>query len=368
MLEGAVYQDISINCYPNFLINMRLFIALLMGCWLLSHSLLAQPYYKPAYIIELSGDTVFGKISLQSDQLMGEYCLFKDASNNKAKYLPQDLLSYRFIDGPYYIARELNGKMVFLEFLFSGKVRFYYLRNATGRHYYISKEDRPFIEMPYEEGIKEIGGRRVQYQSKQHIGILKDYMRDAPSLQARIDALVRPGHTMLIQLGEAYQELTGEGETAVLYEIMMPPVKILPEIVGGITQFPGLPDVGNDLVPQVGIIGHFWAPRVNSRVFVRTGLLYTKILFRKEVATLYRIPLQLAYIYPAGFFRPRFAYGLQYSNLFPLRVALDLGGNIKLSKSVLLSLTSSFEFKPNMVFFPEEYRSYTVQLGICYNL
>ncbi len=104
-------------------------------------------------------------------------------SNFKPGYIikaPGDIIAYRFIDGKYYISREVNNKKVFLECLIKGKVNIYYLRDDYGNHYYIDKDNMKLAELPYEEGKKYVNGKEVYYETTKHLGLLYTYMHDAP--------------------------------------------------------------------------------------------------------------------------------------------------------------------------------------------
>ncbi|WP_016775860.1 hypothetical protein [Anaerophaga thermohalophila] len=171
----------------------------------------AQTDFRPGYIIKNTGDTLNGDIDYRGDLLMSRLCKFRDKENIIKDYSPNDIIAFRFIDGKYYVSREINDRRVFLEYLIKGKVNIYYMRDENGDHYYLDKEDVKLTEIPYEEGIKYIDDKQVFYESKKHIGLLNYFMQDAPEFQSRIQSLKKPEHQTLIKLAEDYHNAVCEG-------------------------------------------------------------------------------------------------------------------------------------------------------------
>ena len=77
----------------------------------------AQTDFRPGYIIETTGDTLYGDIDYRGDLLMGKLCKFRDKHKNITEYAPSNLSSFRFIDSKYFTSKEVNGKNIFLEYL-----------------------------------------------------------------------------------------------------------------------------------------------------------------------------------------------------------------------------------------------------------
>jgi len=101
----------------------------------------AQSNFKPGFIVNNTGDTIYGSIDYRGNMFMGEYCIFKDSNNVKHKYTSQDILAYRFIDNRYFVSREINNKKVFLEYLVKGKISFLYLKDLSGEIIILKKKD-----------------------------------------------------------------------------------------------------------------------------------------------------------------------------------------------------------------------------------
>jgi hypothetical protein len=213
MKRKAVFSALKIT--KQFATNFELFhrleilkirLLILLGLLLATEILSAQTDFRPGYIIEATGDTIYGQIDYRGDLLMSRLCRFKGDDNIIKRYSPNDIIAFRFFDSKYYVTREINSNKVFMEYLIKGIVNIYYTRDENGAHYFIDKEGIKITEIPYEEGIKYVDGRKVFYESTKHIGFLSTYMKDAPELQSRIQAIKRPEYEVLIKLAEDYHK------------------------------------------------------------------------------------------------------------------------------------------------------------------
>jgi hypothetical protein len=341
---------------------MKLKRLILFGLIISTGILNAQRDFRPGYIIKAVGDTIFGQIDYRGSLSMSSVCMFQDKENKITEYQPNDIIAFRFIDSKYYVSREVNNKKVFLEYLINGKISIYYMRNDTGDHYYIDKEGEKLTEMPYEEGIQKLDNTDVFYQSTKHIGLLRYYMKDAPQLQSRINSVKTLEHNNLIKLAVDYHNAVCDGEKCIIYEKKRPLIGIIPEFIVGIVSYPNgvtdkysrLEGIDSKFRLQAGIIGHIWMPRVNEKLYFRSGLLFSRPTIWGIKEPIFKVPLQLEYIYPNGFFRPRMAIGANF--YFPASkptASLNLGGNLKLTETLFLSVTSDIEFKS----------SYSINLG-----
>lgn len=352
---------------------MKLHRLLVLGFILLTAALNAQTDFRPGYIITTKGDTVQGKVDYRSDMIMCSTCKFKDEAGTVTKYKPSDIAAYRFIDGKFYESKEVKNKEVFLECLIKGEVNFYYLRDLDGDTYYIDKEGEKLSELPFKKEIVTVKGQDKMYKSTKHIGILQYYMKDAPDFQQKIKAVEEVDHKALILLGESYHNTVCDEEKCIIYEKPKPSFKIIPEIVVGAIDFA---EDQYELNLQTGIITHIWLPRLNERVYIRTGLLYAEqkpIEYsskaqRDKIISLLKIPVQIEYIYPSGTIRPRLAYGINYYRPNNHSVSLNLGTNIRLSDTFHLSATTDLECKPVMVLLPKKGFAYSFHAGLFINL
>lgn len=352
---------------------MKLHTLLLLASILLTSILHAQSDFRPGYIIKHNGDTVFGKIDYRGDIFMGRTCKFKNTEGEVIKYSPFDISAYRFIDDKYYIAKQLDDRKVFLEFLIKGEVNFYYLRDDMGEHYYIDKEGERISELPFRKEIKNINGQDVLYKTTKHIGILKHYMDDAPGFQSKINILDEPDHKALILLGEEYHNTVCKDGKCIIYEKPKAFLKIMPEVVIGVME------QVNTLHPislQTGINAHIWLPRINEKLYISLGVLYSEhqpIQYASKPVSelgkkkLYKIPIHVEYIYPSGAFRPKISYGVNIYNPPYHSVSGNIGANIRLSDSFFVSLTGEAEFIPNAIIFPQTFDGYSMHAGLLFN-
>lgn len=344
---------------------MKLKNFITLGFLLLFGVLKAQTDFRPGYIINTTGDSLYGDIDYRGDLLMSTLCRFRDKNNAIKNYSPNDITAFRFIDSKYYVSREINGRSVFLEYLIKGKLNIYYMRDENGDHYYLDKENVKLTELPYEEGIKYVDNKTVLYESKKHIGFLYFYMQDAPKLQSKIKNIRKPEHQNLIKLAEDYHNVICEGEKCIIYEKSAPLIKILPELITGVIKYSNLDGLDEKFYFHTGFIAHVWLPRNSEKMYFRTGLLFSQLEFDGDKANLFKVPCQVEYIYPKGIVRPRIAYGLNFYIPSDYRtVSFDIGANIKLSESFFLSATSDIEFNPTMMIVPKSILSYSLKLGL----
>lgn len=343
---------------------MKLRKLILLGLLISNGILNAQTDFRPGYVINTIGDTIFGQIDYRGDLIMSSLCKFKDIDNTIIEYFPNDIEAFRFFDSKYYVTKEINNKKVFMECLINGEINIYYIRDDNGDHYFIEKEDVELTEILYEEGIKYVDDNKIFYESQKHIGILNYYMQDAPQLQSRIQAIKKPKHQNLIKLAEDYHNAVCDGEEYIIYNKSTPLIKILPELTVGVTKYSNIEDLNTKFYIHSGIIGHVWMPETSEKLYFRTGILYSQLDFDGEKSNFYKIPCQLEYIYPRGIFRPRLSYGLNFYYPYYQSVSFNLGGNIKISETFFLSATSDIEFNPIMGFFPHDLLSYSLNIGL----
>ncbi len=326
------------------------FKRLILFAFLLSTRLTnAQTDFRPGYIIKIPNDTIYGEIDSRGDLLMSKICKFKDTEKILYKYLPKDILAYRFMDSKYYISKIIKGKGVFLEYLIKGKVNIYYMRDDNGDHYFIEKENMELIELPYKEKYKFIGDKEVFYKSKKHIGFLNLYMQDADNLKKRIERIEKPEHQSLIKLAEDYHNIVCKDEQCIVYEKKFPFIKLSVEPFFGLTKHNGT----NQFINEFGGNIYFWAPRSNEKLYVKTGLAYHKVLEDGESKDRYKIPLQIQYLYPAFKFRPKVSYGInvlsfEYDDYRDIgyTMSLNAGFNYYVYKSINLSVSFNSDYTP----------------------
>lgn len=327
----------------------------------------AQADFRPGYVIKNSGDTIYGTIDYR-ERLMSTFCRFKEKDQGVTDYLPGQIAAFRFIDSKYYVSREVNGSLVFLEYLIKGQVSIYHLRDKEGDHYFLDKKGEPLREMPYEEGLRQVDGKSVHYESKKHIGLLTYYMSDAPVLHQRIASMNGLNQDNLISLAEDYHHAVCEGEECVVYEKKLRFLNIYPEVFAGFKRIRNGQD--EPLYFERGVVGHIWMPRANEKLYLRTGVVWSQEDLGEGSDSYFVIPLQMEYIYPKGIVRPRLSYGYRFFTKAAYALSSTLGVNVHAWDHFAVSLSSNLVFSPSrLIIVPGSIEpiSYSFQLGLFFN-
>jgi hypothetical protein len=343
--------------------NTELKRFLFFGLIVISEILSAQTDFRTGFIIENSGDTLFGEIDYRGDLLMSSVCKFKDYNNNVHEYFPSDIKAFRFIGSKYYVSREVNDKKVFLEYLINGEINIYYLRDDDGDHYYLDKKDIRLTEISYEEGIKQVNNKQVFYKSTKHYGLLRVYMQDAPGFDTKIKSIEKPEHRNLIKLAEDYHNVVCGGEKCIIYEKKQPLLRLNLELVSGVIRienfehFDSSQKMRDKYFYRHGIIAHFWMPRINEKIYIKTGLLYSKVEgINNYKYDYFKVPIHICYMAPKSYLvRPSVSASL----LLP---SYSGGVSISLNKRINIGVQSWIYFFPNgkVIWMPSELMNYSV--------
>lgn len=209
-----------LNCKLNNLF-MKLISSILLCFVFCSINLQASPYnnFREGYIISLRGDTLKGFLSSQISRDASEKCIFKSNVDNELKtYLPGEIVGYRYLDGKYYVSKEIstdsiNKKLVFLEFLIKGMTSVYYYVDDE-EHYYIEKSPVGLIELTEKEKIYD--GTHYIIPSKAK-GKLTYLMMDCPGINSEIQK-TKLTHKSLIKLTKDYHDKVCTSESCIIYE------------------------------------------------------------------------------------------------------------------------------------------------------
>jgi len=334
--------------------KIRKFIVLFL---LLTNGLInAQKNFRSGYIITNNRDTLFGEIDYRGDLLMGETCRFRiNETENERTYSPYDIVAYRFIDDKYFISKEVFGRKSFLEFLIEGQINIYYIRISDGEHYFLEKEGRELTEIPYKEEITNIGGKQYLINSTKHIGILNDFMRDAPEFQPRIAEMGKPDHKRLIKLAEDYHNKVCLDKSCIVYEKALPLIRLNIEVFGGVVSYKHMDfeffmnkEYSEHFKAknyfQTGILTLIWMPRSNQNLFLKTGLIYSTLESNFRKISFYKLPIQIEYLYPKGIVRPKLAVGINLHKPFFHSYSFMGGLNIRIKKNISVVLDYDFDF------------------------
>jgi len=331
--------------------------------------LYVQTDFKPGYVITNSNDTLYGEIDYRGDKLMGQRCKFRSYTGDIVEYTPYDIAGYRFTDSKYFVSKEISGSRTFLEFLIKGQVNIWYIRDDTGEHYFIDKEDMPLTKIPYEEGTRQINGVQTSYRTLEHLRVLNRYMFDAPVVQNQINNMKKTEHKGLIKLAENYHHAVCEaGEPCIVFERKQP-IKISVNVESGMAyNYSGKSSFTG------GVLLDFWMPRINEKLYLRTGLFYVKVNFIDdyenyafdESSSIYKIPLMFEYVYPKSLIRPKIAYGPNFLINRGVTMSCMGGLNISLGASLGISLEYHADFENGVFFLPAKYIFHSFLGGLYY--
>jgi len=347
--------------------------------FLFLHALLnAQNDYRPGYVILNNGDSISGEINYRKDSYMALVCKFKTPDNQTVEYYPERISAYRFINGKYFVSRKIQEKQVFLEYLIKGELNVYYLRNETGDHYYVDKDNEKFLELPYKKEILNGKAGNYFHESKKYTGMLMYYMRDAANFQLRIKKLGKPSHRNLTKLAEDYHHAVCEDGVCIVYEKKQAYFVVHVEPSAGLVIYEPQEYMLNSNRLQAGVLLHVWLPRINEKLFFKTGAMYSSLPSeivqqyrptKNQENRLLRVPIQVEYIYFKGIIRPKFALGADAFFPFALSFSAMLGINIKITKSVFASFNYDFGSLPPEVFpiYPKRNTFHSFTAGLYFN-
>ena len=335
--------------------------------------LYVQTDFKPGYVITNSNDTLYGEIDYRGDKLMGQRCKFRSYTGDIVEYTPYDIAGYRFTNSKYFVSKEVFGSRTFLEFLIKGQVNIWYIRDDTGEHYFIDKEDMPLTKIPYEEGTRQINGVQTSYRTLEHLRVLNRYMFDAPVVQNQINNMKKPEHKGLIKLAENYHHAVCEdGEPCIVFERKQP-IKITVNVASGMAYY-----YSGKSSFTGGVLLDFWMPRINEKLYLRTGLLHSKHDFDFDYenepssykpSSAYKVPLMVEYIYPKSVIKPKIAYGpgiLFFDRKAGMIITCMGGLNVNLGASLGISLEYHADFTELFFIFPKQFISHTFLGGLYY--
>ena len=146
------------------------------------------------------------------------------------------------------------------------------------------------------------------YQTNIHKVLLSAYMKDAPDLKSKIEAMDKPERRSLIRLTKAYQKEVCNDESCVVYEKKIPSIKETLEPTIGIINYKRAGTSftqygGNVLLRLSG---------TNERVSAKLGVAYQG---ERADSAMLDVPFQLQYIYPVYRIKPKIAFGFCYNNI-----------------------------------------------------
>jgi len=241
------------------------------------------------------------------------------------------------------------------------------MKEQGNDHYYIEKNHEILVELPYVEEIRTEDNKRYLYQSTKHIGLLRYFMADAEQLTDEIEQIKKPNRKELIKLAEDYHNKVCDGTKCIIYEKKLPPIKVTAQLVYGTTHI--FSSYQNETgttfqqyMPTYGLMLHFWLPYINEKLFLKTGIIGLSNLNFENSFQIFKIPLQIEYLYPKGIIRPRLSAGFDFIVSTP---TLSGGFNIEISKKLSLSIDYDIDFTSGVLGVnPDKLLSHSLYTGL----
>ncbi|MCU4174712.1 hypothetical protein [Carboxylicivirga sp. N1Y90] len=301
---------------------------------------MAQKDLKPGFIIKNHVDTINGFIDLGSNFKNSKACRFYQSADGSAEvFHPGEITAFRIENSKLYISKEVSidsiKQTVFLEFLLSGIINLYYLKEPNVDRYFLETDGR-MIALSNEEiiGYDEYGGKYA-YDSNRHRNVLAYLFKEYPDLVKDVQT-IKLDHKPLIEVAKKYHYEVCEGEECYDYTKSMKSNWFI-EPYGGVSlSWLGLEnssDKAQSVDPLVGVNFRFASSRVHYLWNFVTGLKLStnnfsgdfKAAIYNEKLTTYRIdakyavisiPLKVEYYLPIESFQPYLSIG--YTNTFLL--------------------------------------------------
>jgi hypothetical protein len=304
-----------------------------------------QSNFKPGYIIQNSGDTIQGMIDFRDDKLMGRICTFKSEEGALNSYSPYDIKGFRFNDSRYYVSRNVDGEMLFLEFIVNGLANLYSFSDNKGEYFYIETTKRELMKIEYSEETTYVDDKEFMHNSKAHYRILTYQLQDAPGMQSEINSIKVPHRYELTKLVKKYHNsICAEDDICIVYQEKAAMLVQIEALAGGVLWVDMNDESWSD--PEYSMFTHnqyflyanIYPPRTARNMSIRTGFAY----FTLFDDPMFMVPLMMQYTYPKGIFRPKLAGGFTFGFL-SLGEVINLphfmiGTNVTINKTISLSI------------------------------
>lgn len=297
----------------------------------------AQSNFIKGYILTSERDTLYGLIDNKDFYKNAQYCDFKKTNDDSVvRYLPNEIYGYRFLDGKFYVTRnlEIDNKRVciFMEYLVHGKLDIYFFQDKdNSNHFFASKDTLPITELKYSNEIIDVDGRIMYKESKSYIGPLSYYTYDCPAMKDDIPEINEPDRVRLIHFARKYHNLTCKDESCIIYEKKLPR-KIKLNMTGGTAfNFSNNPfDLKNAVSPIYGFNLLFQQSHRSEGLYLGIGLYRIKE-FEGIFITGYQVPISINYINIKRGISPVVSYEFDLNCGFIVQ-ALKFGLNYQMKK------------------------------------
>ncbi|MBN2764006.1 MAG: hypothetical protein JXR41_13005 [Bacteroidales bacterium] len=217
--------------------TMKKILVFITGGFITASLSFSQSEFSEGFVITSDRDTLHGWIDNRGDISNALKCFFRpDDSENIIEYGPTEIFSYRFLNGKYFIAKDISINNVqerrFLEFLLHGIIDLYCLRDINEIRYYVQKPGENMVELRQSEQEFVIDDTRYTKTDKEYIRSLRYLFRDAPALHQKIDN-VYLNRKSLINITEDYHNHVCKDYDCIVYEKKLPRFKMNVGITGG---------------------------------------------------------------------------------------------------------------------------------------
>jgi hypothetical protein len=339
---NALYINKKINFV---LLNAKYFFVFLIIISSVFHAK-AQTDFRRGYYITLENDTIFGLLDYRGEVKNSQVCVFKkNDSDEPQKFNPGEIQLYRFIDGKFYVSKQIkteSGKRsVFLEFLVDGITNLYFLRDINNYKYYLEDKNGNLLELSNETITENVEGKgAIQRNSNRYIGVLRASFADCKEILPQINN-VNLVHKSLINITRDYHNYVCNTEECIVYEkkVQSPIVRFAPVLKTGIADFHFEKGVfeNYNFNPKMcygaGFLVNTVFPGINEKVSFEAGLDFNVYKFNgsynktdgfiKEYYNMYfdlfsvQPALAIKYTFPTGTIRPTIAFG-GYADIFAI--------------------------------------------------
>jgi len=144
----------------------------------------------------------------------------------------------------------------------------------------------------------------------------------------------------LIRLAEEYHNAVCKDEKCIIYEKRSPLINLSLEPYWALARYLSY----NKWINEFGCYALFRATRTSENIYAKTGIAYHQLSDENNSVNVFKIPLQLQYIYSAYKLMPYISFG---DNIWIIRsdeyneignsLSLNAGFNVKVSEPVSLS-------------------------------
>lgn len=326
------------------------YLLLFLLAWIYS---VGQNNLIKGYILLSKTDTLYGELNGGTYYQNSLYCDFKSINSDSIqRYLPSEIDGYRFLDGKFYITRDvfLNGKdsTFFMEFIIDGELDIYFIQdNHKTNHYFASKDGLPLKELQYSNKMLYIDGKYYEKETQKYIGVLNTLTKDCPELEEDIIRLKKPNHKKIIRFSEKYHNIVCTENECIIFEKKVPK-QIHLELASGYKHMVGwTEEYENSGSPYLGFNFYFNNPRFSENGFFGVGFIYDGTYTNKSTGikeSFFRLPLTYGYIKPGKGVQPLIFGGINFNNYVSINtVSIIPGLKIDINK-FFLKFYADFEF------------------------